>query len=104
MFSSWPLEVSLLTLAAASAGAVLLEGAPLLPWLGAPVLLAGLAIWFRLRTRADPTLRLPWLLIVAGLAFGAADFVGVGLYVAAASLVVGFLLVLAQIVDARFSV
>lgn len=74
---------------------------PLLPWLGLPVLAAGLVLLWAFRGRVDDGLLLPWLAVILGAAFGAADYVGVGYYVLRASLVVGLLLALAQAADAR---
>lgn len=75
------------------------EAVPLLPWLGLPVLAAGLVLLGTFRGRVDDALLVPWSAVVLGAAFGAADIVGVGYYILPASLVVGVLLVLAQAAD-----
>lgn len=95
------LAAALFVLAAAAGAPLALGWLPLVPGLGAPLLLAGLAAWTALRPRMEPGLRLPWLAVVVVLGAGAADLVGVGTYLVGASLVVGLLLALAQAVDAR---
>lgn len=90
---------ALLLLAAAAGAALALDWLPLLPTLGAPVLLAGLAAYLALRHRIQPGLRGPWLAVVLAAGAGAADVVGVGLWILVASLVVGLLLALGQATD-----
>lgn len=98
------LPAMLLLLAAAAGAALALDWLPLVPGLAAPVLLAGFAGYLGHRHRIQPSLRWPWLAVVVAAGVGAADVVGVGLYLVGASLVVGLLLALAQIVDRRLPV
>jgi hypothetical protein len=103
MIPEHPGETAAIGLALAGAAAIALAALPLLPWMGVPVLLGGLVLWNRLRDRILPSFRAPWLLVVVGAGLGAADVVGVGAYALAASLVVGFLLALAQAADRRMA-
>lgn len=96
-------EAAATGLAILAAAGLALGLLPLVPWLGAPVLLGGLVLWRRLRDRMIRPFRGPWLLVVVAAGLGAADVVGLGAYVLAASLLLGVLLALAQAADRRMA-